>query len=46
MKEIISQEVIENFLNGWDPEEYIVGVEYDYRTPTMYSSGSQPFKNT
>ena len=26
MKEVISQEVIENFLNGGDPEEFIVGV--------------------
>jgi hypothetical protein len=31
MSEVISQEVIENFLNGWDPEEFIVGVEYDYQ---------------
>ena len=30
MKEVISQEVIENFLNGGDDEKYIVGVEYDY----------------
>jgi len=29
MKEVISQEIIENFLNGWDDEKYIVGVEYD-----------------
>jgi DNA polymerase, archaea type len=32
MKEVISQEVIENFLNGGDDEKYIVGVEYDYPT--------------
>lgn len=31
MQEIISQEVIENFLNGSDPERFIVGIEYDYR---------------
>jgi DNA polymerase elongation subunit (family B) len=30
MKEVISQEVIESFLNGGDDEKYIVGVEYDY----------------
>ena len=44
MKEIISQEVIENFLNGWDPEEYIVGVEYDYRTNTIYKITQDPEK--
>jgi DNA polymerase elongation subunit (family B) len=32
MKEFISQEVIEKFLNGGDDEMYIVGVEYDYST--------------
>ena len=42
MKEIISQEVIENFLNGWDPEEYIVGVEYDYRTNKIYKVIQDP----
>ena len=36
MKEVISQEVIEGFLNGGDPEEFIVGVEYDYPTNTIY----------
>lgn len=36
MKEIISQEIIEDFLNGSDPEKYIVGVEYDYRTNRIY----------
>lgn len=36
MKEIISQEIIEDFLNGADPEKYIVGVEYDYRTNRIY----------
>ena len=30
MKEVISQEVIESFLNGGDDEKYIVGVEYNY----------------
>jgi len=32
MQEVISQEVIEQFLNGGDDEKYIVGVEYDYPT--------------
>lgn len=36
MKEIISQEIIEDFLNGSDPEKYIVGVEYDYRTNKIF----------
>jgi DNA polymerase elongation subunit (family B) len=42
MGEVISQEVIENFLNGWDPEEYIVGVEYDYRTNKIYKIIQDP----
>ena len=44
MKEVISQEVIENFLNGGDPEEYIVGVEYDYPTNTIYKIIQDPEK--
>ncbi|MEY4572473.1 MAG: hypothetical protein RLZ10_1712 [Bacteroidota bacterium] len=42
MKEVISQEVIENFLNGGDPEEFIVGVEYDYPTNTIYKIIQDP----
>jgi DNA polymerase elongation subunit (family B) len=42
MSEVISQEVIENFLNGWDPEQYIVGVEYDYRTNRIYKIIQDP----
>lgn len=42
MSEVISQEIIENFLNGWDPEQYIVGVEYDYRTNTIYKIIQDP----
>ena len=42
MQEIISQEVIEDFLNGSDPEPYIVGVEYDYRTNTIYKIIQHP----
>ncbi len=44
MQEIISQEVIENFLNGGDPEEFIVGVEYDYPTNTIYKIIQDPEK--
>ena len=42
MKEVISQEIIENFLNGWDDEKYIVGVEYDYPTNTIYKIIQDP----
>lgn len=42
MSEVISQEKIENFLNGWDPEEFIVGVEYDYRTNKIYKVIQDP----
>jgi DNA polymerase I len=42
MKEVISQEVIENFLNGGDDEMYIVGVEYDYPTNTIYKIIQDP----
>jgi DNA polymerase elongation subunit (family B) len=42
MKEVISQEIIENFLNGSDPEEYIVGVEYDYPTNKIYKIIQDP----
>ena len=44
MKEVISQEIIEAFLNGEDPEQYIVGVEYDYRTNTIYKIIQDPVK--
>lgn len=44
MSEVISQEVIENFLHGADPEEYIVGVEYDYPTNTIYKIIQDPEK--
>jgi DNA polymerase elongation subunit (family B) len=44
MKEIISQEVIENFLNGSDPEEYIVGLEYDYRTNKIFKVIQDPLR--
>lgn len=44
MKEVISQEIIENFLNGSDPEQYIVGVEYDYPTNKIYKIIQDPEK--
>jgi DNA polymerase elongation subunit (family B) len=44
MKEVISQEIIENFLNGSDPEEFIVGVEYDYPTNKIYKIIQDPEK--
>ena len=42
MKEFISQEVIEQFLNGGDDEMYIVGIEYDYPTNTIYKIIQDP----
>lgn len=44
MSEIISQEIIENFLNGSDSEEYIVGVEYDYKTNKIFKIIQHPEK--
>ena len=44
MKEVISQEVIEQFLNGGDDEQYIVGVEYDYPTNTIFKIIQDPEK--
>jgi DNA polymerase I len=44
MKEVISQEVIESFLNGGDDEKYIVGIEYDYPTNTIYKIIQDPEK--
>jgi DNA polymerase elongation subunit (family B) len=44
MKDVISQEVIESFLNGADPEEFIVGVEYDYPTNKIYKIIQDPQK--
>ena len=42
MNEVISQEAIGSFLNGEDPEEYIVGIEYDYRTNTIFKILQDP----
>ena len=44
MKEEISQEVIADFLNGEDPEKFIVGIEYDYKTNTIYKIIQDPEK--
>lgn len=41
---VISQEIIEEFLNGSDPEQFIVGVEYDYRSNTIYKIIQDPEK--
>ena len=44
MQEVISQEVIEGFLNGGDDEMYIVGVEYDYPTNTIWKIIQDPIE--
>jgi DNA polymerase elongation subunit (family B) len=44
MVEVISQEVIERFLNGEDPEEFIVGIEYDYRLNKIYKIIQDPIQ--
>lgn len=44
MEQIISQEVIENFLNGADPEKYIVGIEYDYPSNRIYKIIQDPVR--
>lgn len=42
MSGFISQEVIEDFLNGSDPEPYIVGVEYDYKSNLIHKIIQDP----
>ena len=44
MPEVISQEVIEDFLHGSDPEQYIVGIEYDYKSNSIYKILQHPVK--
>ena len=44
MTPIISQEDIEIFLNGSDPEEFIVGVEYDYKTNSIFKIIQDPIQ--
>jgi len=41
---MVSQEVIEEFLLGEDPEKYIVALEYDYRTNKIYKIIQDPEK--
>lgn len=41
---VISQETIELFLNGSDPEEFIVGIEYNYQTNTIYKIIQDPVR--
>ena len=44
MENVVSQELIESFLNGEDPEQFIVGIEYDYKTNTIYKIIQDPEK--
>jgi DNA polymerase elongation subunit (family B) len=44
MENIISQEIIESFLNGGDSEEFIVGVEYDYQSNKIFKIIQDPEK--
>ena len=44
MPETISQERIEEFLHGSDPEQFIVGVEYDYKSNSIYKIIQDPVK--
>jgi DNA polymerase elongation subunit (family B) len=41
---MISQEQIEMFLNGNDPEQFIVAVEYDYATDSVFKIKEIPSK--
>jgi DNA polymerase elongation subunit (family B) len=43
-KKLISQEIIESFLNGADSEEFIVNIEYDYRRNIIYKIIQDPVK--
>ena len=38
----ITQEEIKQFLEGNDPEKYIVAVEYDYRSNSIYKIKEHP----
>lgn len=42
MENLISQDIIEEFLNGSDDEKYIVSVEYDYRENKIYKIIQDP----
>ena len=41
---MISNEEIESFLHGNDPEEFIVAIEYDYRENCIYKIKEIPGK--
>ena len=41
---MISQEEIKNFLEGNDPEEHIVAIEYDYQSDHIYKIKEVPGK--
>ena len=43
---MISPEEIQEFLEGADPEEHIVSVEYDYATDAVYKIKEIPLLNT
>ena len=40
----LTQEEIKSFLEGNDPEEYIVAVEYDYQSSSIYKVIEDPEK--
>jgi hypothetical protein len=42
MSNVISQEIIEKFLDGEDNEKYIVGVEYDYKNHLIHKIIQDP----
>ena len=44
MEKTITQEDIEIFLNGSDPEEFIVGIEFDYKSGSIYKIIQDPIK--
>jgi hypothetical protein len=41
---MINQEEIESFLHGNDPEEYIVAIEFDYASDSIYKIKEIPGK--
>ena len=43
-KIMVSQEVIEQFLLGEDPEKYIVALEYDYRSGKVFKVIQDPIQ--
>ena len=41
---MINEEEIKSFLEGNDPEEYIVAVEFDYVSDSVYKIKEEPGK--